>query len=264
MWDGKILLVFLKGYRLNCEEVICPPVLLFVTRCRSSYAEKLNKLERTLDNAVTAAVTPTHIDTDSILSMPPEQLFTGSLRCSAHLDTCQDHSLAELYSRGPTPIVTDRPFRCSGRYVGRLTDVTPTPEDISDRETPVVTDTESRYSYVPLRNLAISSSFGPDRVASLASSICNTDSSTIIRELGLDNTETSPPRWYNPPPVKLTPSPDRQPCIDGKLQTMPLKTRPIETKEWSNQLFCIGFSKEMSLGGPLFFSHSTFDPRHWC
>ncbi|XP_067942867.1 centrosomal protein of 152 kDa-like [Watersipora subatra] len=198
---------------------------------RSSYAEKLNKLERTLDNAVAAAVTPTHVDTDSILSMPPEQLFTGSLRCSAHLDTCQDHSLAELYSRGPTPIVTDRPFRCSGRYVGRLTDVTPTPEDISDRETPVVTDTESRYSYVPLRNLAISSSFGPDRVASLASSICNTDSSTIIRELGLDNTETSPPRWYNPPPVKLTPSPDRQPCIDGKLQTMPLKTRPIETKE---------------------------------
>ena len=184
--------------------------MIFYLYFRSTYEEKISKLERTLDNAVAAAVTPSNINTDSILSVP-DQLFTDSLRCKTHSEICADHSLAELYSRGPTPVV-----------YGRMDRDTPALDVRSDTATPVVTDTESRYSYVPLRR---ASALSLDRNKTPTN--CNTDTSDIIRELGLDNTETSPPRWYNPPPEKLDPSPDRQPYASERPNSnfLPLRTK---------------------------------------
>lgn len=193
---------------------------------RSTYEEKLCRLERTLDNAVAAALTPSNINTDSILSVP-DQLFASSLRFRSHSELCPDHTLAELYSRGPTPITIDR-----ATDADRLDSVTPTAGLRSDRDTPVVTDTESRYSYVPLRNIAPSSLSGARNRMPTASH-CNTDTSDIIRELGLDNTETSPPRWYNPPPEKLDPSPDRRPhptSTDGSRHSKTLSLSTVTSK----------------------------------
>lgn len=194
--------------------------------CRSTYEEKLSKLERTLDNAVAAAITPCNINTDSILSVP-DQLFTDSLPYRAHSDVCADHTLAELYSRGPTPITSDRIGRVTGS--DRLDSLTATAGVREDRSASVVTDIGSRYSYVPLHRAAISTTHSIDNsVTPVASNYTHeTDTSDIIRELGLDNTETSPPRWYNPPPEKLDPSPDRQSLITGSKgdsKFLPLRT----------------------------------------
>lgn len=170
-----------------------------------SYEEKLNKLERTLDNAVAAVVTPT-INTESILSVP-EQLFTDSMRHRRHSEVCLDHTLSQMYSsRGPTPIAGDR----------------------LDRLTPAITDTDSRYSYVPLRHTTVSSvAHSIDRNKTPVNDNYNTDTSDIIRELGLNNTETSPPRWYNPPPEKLDPSPDKRPHVESgpHAKYIPLKSK---------------------------------------
>lgn len=148
--------------------------------CRSSNEEKLSKLERTLDNAIASVVTPTNVNTDSILTVP-ERLLNESLSIrptsqasSVNMNNHQLPPVSDLYSR---------------------VDMTQ-----SDRITPQPT-LDSRYSYVPLRHAS---------TASRGKTPTNTDTSSIIRELGLDNTETSPPRWYNPPPEKLDPSPPRR------------------------------------------------------
>lgn len=145
----------------------------------------MSKLERTLDNAIASVVTPTNINTDSILSVP-EQLLNESLsiRPSSQASTTINNNqpgVRELYSRVDTTQ--------------------------SDRQTPQPT-LDSKFSYVPLRQSAASQS--RNRTPT------NTDTSSIIRELGLDNTETSPPRWYNPPPEKLDPSPPRRSYPDNK------------------------------------------------
>jgi len=178
-----------------------------------TYEEKLDKLERTLDNAVAAALTPTNINTDSILSVP-EQLFTDSLRLRDHDQVCVDHSMGQLYSRGPTPITMDSENQYTALRKGASAppvDVTgrttPTLCDRSGRTTPVVTDTDSKYSYVPLRHATLSSIVSVERNRTPLSTYSTSDK--IIRELGLHNTETSPPRWYNPPPEKLNPTPEK-------------------------------------------------------
>lgn len=61
--------------------------------------------------------------------------------------------------------------------------------------------TDIQYKYVPIRQAT---------AAQHTAAANNIDSAEILRELGLNNTVTSPPRRYNPPPEKLDPSPQRR------------------------------------------------------
>ena len=173
------------------------------TSYRSSKEEKLTSLEKTLENAIAAVVTPTNVNTDSILTVP-EQLLNESLSLrpasrTTTITTNNHHHLNDVYSQ---------------------VDVTQ-----SDRLTPTPTQ-DSRYNYVPLRHASATSQ-------SRAKTPLTTDTSSIIRELGLDNTETSPPRWYNPPPEKLDPSPSRKEYLDNR--SKPSKFVPMGSMSSTNR-----------------------------
>jgi len=135
----------------------------------------LSKLERTLDKAVSAITQTTNVNTDSILSVP-EHLLRDDSFISHTTNTQNVHSMR-------SPSENRRPH-------SRQTDSRPP----SART--IAANTDSGYKYTSLRGAA--------RPAA-----SYTDSRAVLEDLGLTNTQASPPRRFNPPAEKLTPSPQR-------------------------------------------------------
>lgn len=174
---------------------LCSPFVNVHFINRSTEEDKIKHLERTLDRAM-SSLTPTNINTDSILSIPDHFLPNNDTMMSS-----RPHSRAANREHQP-PVSTHQKARA-----------------ISDR-CPSASSNEPVYRYEPLKTLSkvpasqsnghVTSSRPPvNHVRTTHNAASIGESVDIIRQLGLNNTQTSPPRWYNPPPEKLEPSPRR-------------------------------------------------------
>lgn len=132
----------------------------------------MSLLERTLDKAAASLTAPTHVNTSAILGVP-DQLI-------------RETSIAERRISPRNSVAADRAER---------------------QPTHSQTESGCKYTYTSLQKAGLQMT---QLTTDCRSDCTRSQSDEIIRDLGLDNTTTSPPRWYNPPPEKLDPSPRQE------------------------------------------------------